>query len=623
MTQKSRPFSIYLLKRGFDATNALADDHDLQSAAGATALPEGGSLFILDAERKRPWWRGYFGIQEELWQQFKGAILFLPVGDRSFALTFGHVLHHLKDEAYEYDFGLLVTLNSVDPKELKSADMIEPGPARRRRTQVPVSTELTYLDFDGNSEIIKSLTGKVKADFKDLFSNATGSASLKISMKIAPDEIAERCESLLALYDSEVYKETFPNIQNIVPVRDPTEVDGLNQLVLESVRSRDGNTTLTIPDIVDYRDNTCCMFRGPGGASEVYPDISMEAFYDYLGEDFDLNTLTVDGLKSYRMILTDVEGAPGPSYSVFRSLIFDAEPQGEAVLYHLNEGDWYKAEKSFVARLKAYLDAKCEATDLCPYNHDGAKDGKAVYSEGKYNAAIPGWQGRFICLDQTDISPAGSTNIEPCDLYSVQADANARCGHRASLYHIKISTRSSHLSHLFNQGVNSIELIELEETSRAKMRQLVINRLGVNDQVTYLAPFEHFDFRVVFGIISGKNPARLSDNLPLFSKISLMRNMQRLDMMRVPSALTFIPDESPPKGSHSKYKHYLVEICDVNGKSEIRAVQGQGLNTDVPIKRCPKAVAESAVGARFRLVIKVADDGGLSSYHGWPFEAVE
>src|SRR3546814_17460095 len=113
----------------------------------------------------------------------------------------------MKDEAYEYDFGLIVTLNSVDPKELKSADMIEPGPARRRRTQVPVSTELTYLDFDGNSEIIKSLTGKVKAEYKDLFSNATGSASLKISMRIDPRELAERCERLLALSRAEKRRE--------------------------------------------------------------------------------------------------------------------------------------------------------------------------------------------------------------------------------------------------------------------------------------------------------------------------------------------------------------------------------------------------------------------------------
>ena len=82
-------------------------------------------------------------------------------------------------------------------------------------------------------------------------------------------------------------------------------------------------------------------------------------------------------------------------------------------------------------------------------------------------------------------------------------------------------------------------MIELEETSRIKMQQLVVDRLGGNNQATYLAPFEHFDFRVVFGIISHKDAAGLSDNLPLFSKISLMRNMQRLDVMRVPCALAW------------------------------------------------------------------------------------
>jgi uncharacterized protein (TIGR04141 family) len=620
MRQKSRPFSIYLLKQDFDVTNALTDDHNLLEAVGATKLPEGSKLYILDAQGKRPWWHDYFGVQEDLWQQLKGALLFLPVGGRHFALSFGQVFHHLKDEAYEYDFGLRVTLNSLDPHELRSADMIEPGPARRKRTQVPISTELTYLDFDGNSEIIKSLTGKVKKEHKELFTTATGSASLKISMKITPDVLAARCEALLALYDSDDYKAAFPNIQNIVPVKDPTEVRNLDVLLLESVKTRDGNTTLTVPDIVDYRDNSCCMFSGPVGQSDVYPDISIEAFYDYLGEDFDFNTLTLEQLKSFRMVLTDVEGALGRSYGFYRSLIFDAQPAGEQVLYHLNEGDWYKAEISFVERLKTYLDAKCEATDLCPYNHDGVKDGKAVYSEGNYNAAVPGWQGRFICLDQTDISPAGSTNIEPCDLYSISADSQAVSGHRASLYHIKISTRSSNLSHLFNQGVNSIELIELEETSRNKMKQLVTDHLGENDQATYHGPLNHFDFRVIFGIITHKEPASQSDNLPLFSKISLMRNMQRLDVMRVPCALTFIPDESPAKGGHDKHQQFLVEVQAGTNGNEVKACPGQGLDTIVPITRCPKVIKDSAVGTRYHLAVRVAEDGSLSSHHSWPYE---
>ena len=615
---KSRPFSVYLLKKDFDASNTLEDDHGLKPVSEATDLPENGTLYILDAVGNPPWWRDYFGIQEELWQQFKGAILFLPVGKRCFALTFGHVMHRLKDESYEYDFGLIVTLNIVDPKELKSADMVEPGPARRKRMQVPVSTELTYLDFDGDSEIIKSLTGKVKAEYAGLFKNATGSSSLKVGLKIEPYEMAGRCEILLELYEKDDYKTAFPNIQNIVPVKDPSDIKKLDALLLESVQSQDGNTTLAIPDIVDYRDNTCCMFKGPSGDSEIFPDITIEKFYEYLGEDFE--TLTIDHLKSYRMMLTDVDAAPGKTYGLYRSLVFEIKPDDEDVLYHFCEGKWYRVETGFVQRLREYLDKKCEVSNLCAYDHDAEKDGKAVYSEGNYNKAVPAWQGRFICLDRKDISPSGNTAIEPCDLYSVQADDTATSEHRAWLYHIKISTRSSHLSHLFNQGVNSIELIKLEEASRKKMKQLITDNLNGNDAGDYLAPFHHFDFRVVFGIITHKSADKKSANLPLFSRISLMRNMQRLELMRIPSALMFIADKSPSKGGHSKRKQFIVEVCAGKAGNEVRAIVGQGIDETLAIKRCPKAVSKSAIGTQYKLAVKKAEDGTLSSHHKWPYE---
>jgi uncharacterized protein (TIGR04141 family) len=621
MPEKTHPFSIFLLKNGFNPTNSLANDHGLQLAVGATNLPTGTSLYILDSERTRPWWRSYFGVQEELWQQFKGALLFLEANERWFALSFGQVFHHLKDEAYEYDFGLRVTLNSLDPNELKSADMIEPGPARRKRTQVPISTDLTFLDFDGNTEIIKSLTGKVKEEHRTLFKTATGSASLKISLKLSPQNLAARCAALLTLYQSEEYKTTFPNIQNIVPVRDPHTISVLDGLLLKSIHENDKDTTLTIPDIVDYRDNTCCIFTGANGASEIYPDISIEKFYEYLGDDFEIETLTLDDIKSYRLVLTDVEGNQGPSYGLYRSLIFDTSiPNDDTVVYHLNEGNWYKAESSFLARIKTYLDYKCETTDLCPYDHDETKGGKLVYSEGRYNAEIPQWNTRYICLDRTDISPTGSTTIEPCDLYTVEPDTTSSCGVRAKLYHIKISTRSSHLSHLFNQGVNSLELIELEPQSRDKFKALIAENLNGNSANEFSIPFERSDFKLIFGIITHKQAALKSDALPLFSKISLMRNMQRLDLMRVPVALAYIPDASPAKGGHPKHQQYVVVVSLGNKGNEIKAVAGQGLDTQIPIKRCPSQLKESAVGTRYRLTVKVNSDGSLASFHSWPYE---
>ncbi len=620
---KSRPFSIYLLKEGNDATNSLRDDHGLQPVE-ATELPEGASLFILDSEPRPPWWRSYFGVAQPLFQQLKGALLFLPVAERCFALAFGHVYHHLDDATYEYDFGLRVTLNSVDPGELKSADMIAPGVARRKRTQVPVSTELTYLDFDGNSEIIKSLTGRVKEEHAELFKNATGAVALKVSMDIESGELGELCSRLLALYQNEDYKDAFPNIQNIAPVNDPTKTAELDARLITALKEKDGRATLTIPDIIDYRDNTCCLFQGDGRVSHVYPDISLEEFYEFLGDDFDLDAMTLERLKGFRMMLTDVDGSAGKTYNVYRSLVYDVELEDEHLAYHLCEGKWYKVEKDYLERLRNYLDQKCEDNDLIAYNHDRVADGKAIYSEEAYNEAVPVWNSNYLCLDQTDISPAGNTQIEPCDIYTIRPDVTATCGHRAIFYHIKISTRSAHLSHLFNQGINSADVIQLEEASREKMKALVEEKLGDRDPANFIAPLGTFDFKVTFGIITHKDKDDRSNNLPLFSKISLMRTMQQLDVRRIPCSLIFISDQSPKKHGHPKHEEILVEIIETDDhKRVVRAVEGQGYDTALAIARCSKEVRDCAIGTKLRMTVKRNKDASLSTYHGWPVFPVE
>ena len=104
MKKKSQPFSIYLLKSGYNATNSLRLDHNLTSTIAAKALPEGASLCVLDAMPTQPWWRAYFEIEAKLPQNRKGALVFLPVEDKWFALTFGSVYHNLIDEAIEHDF---------------------------------------------------------------------------------------------------------------------------------------------------------------------------------------------------------------------------------------------------------------------------------------------------------------------------------------------------------------------------------------------------------------------------------------------------------------------------------------------------------------------------------------
>ncbi|WP_223547913.1 DUF6119 family protein [Pseudomonas sp. A-B-19] len=615
MSTKTRPFSIFLLKQGYDASNSLKEENSLSEAVVSSKLPEDASLFILDNPSRNPWWKDYFEIAQPLLQASKGALVFLPVQDRCFVLSFGHVFHSLKDNCYEYDFGLRVTLNSLDPNKLKSADVMDPGASRRKRTQVPAATDLTFLDFDSNAEIIRSLTGAVKEEFVELFKSATGSASLKVGLKIDPSELVGICESLLDLYSSEEYLVTFPNVGKITPEKDPDVVRVLDAQLLQKFIERSDDLSLSIPDIIDYRDNTCCRFQGRGGIADVYTDVSLEAFYEYLGDDYELGELSIERLKSFSIALCDAEGNISRAYSVYNCFLLDiVEPDK---VFHICEGGWYRVDVGYIRELKNYLDAKCEDTDLVEYDHDVVLNGINHYSEENYNASVAQSLDRFICLDQTNMSPVGSSQIEPCDLYSVSV------AEVANLYHIKISTRSSQLSHLFNQGVNSAELLILEAVCRDALKELIVDRIGSNDEREYCDPVDAKKLKVVYGVITRKNPAELSDNLPLFSKISLMRCFKSLELMQIPAALIYIPDVSPPKEKYSSYPTVIVEVFDrAKGKKEVCVVAGQALAAGAKLAGCCAVIKNSVAGSRFKVFYSFGKLGRAYTNHNWHYEVV-
>lgn len=534
---KSHSFSIYLLKTEFDASNSLKDDHELETAAAA-GLPSDAVLYVLDNDPQPPWWRSYFRISKTLNQVSKGALIFLPVGRRCFAISFGHVFHHLKDEAYEYDFGLRVTLNAVDPNELKSTDLLEPGSSRRQRTQLPTGSDLTYFDFDRDSTIIKSLVGKIKDEYKPFFRHATGSSNIRISSNVTSDQLPDLCRKLLTLYESEAYQSEFPDIHNIEPVKDPKKVEQLNTELLKAFKEKRDEFYLTVPDILNYSEGLLVSFSGCGESLD-YEDLFTYQYYEYLESNgIDLADVTEEMLKTHRLNLIDENGQRKYSHRIFNCIAVDIEVAEEAQTYHLCDGSWYKVSHNYVAKLQTFLDPYFEDRAMLSYNHE---------TEGKYNKAVAVADGRFICLDEKSISPTGHANVEPCDLYIVE-------GGRANLYHVKISTRSALLSHLFNQGVNSIELIESDDEARAKLRRLVTDNLGSNDNSEYLSPIDERQFKVIYAIVTKKAKTNKSKNLPLFSRISLMRSIKSLRLMKSHVNYCFIEDGSEKKDGKRKVR---------------------------------------------------------------------
>lgn len=537
---KSRGFSIYLLKEGYHAANALREGHALDDSVGARDLPENASLFVLDSAPRPPWWKGYFDLERELTQVTKGALIFMPVSDRCFALSFGHVAHNLFDFSYEYDFGLRVTLNSLDPRKLKSTDTLDPGAAKRQRTQLPIESELTLFDFDRDSTILRSLTGKVRDEHKDLFRHATGASNLRISTDVEAGALPNLCQRLLTLYKSDAYKTAFPEIQNIVPVRDPAQIEALDGRLLAAFHARDPDLNITVPEIINYSDNLYVMFGGAGGG-RIYDDVYIGRYFDYLDDrGVNVATIGIDDLRRHVLILTDEDGSSRDRYSLYKSLVFDTALEDTAnETFHLCEGNWYRIENSYIVRLSAYLDPLFADSDLPPYAHA---------SEGEYNEAVAAGNSAIACLDTRNISPIGQSAVEPCDLLTVR-------GGVAVFYHVKVSTLSAQLSHLFNQGVNAVELMRLEQQAIDTLENLVGNLMTDGNPDALLALVRDRTYRIVFGIVTRKDPDGKSLNLPLFSRISLMRAMKALQLMDVPGSIMFIADHSvAAKGRKRKRK---------------------------------------------------------------------
>lgn len=509
--------------------NALLDNNQLEQDFNANFLPEGSALYLLDSPPRPPWWKDYFGIQKNLSQVSKGALVFVPIGGRCFALSFGHVAHNLKDISYEYDFGLRVTLNSLDPRRLKSTDTLEPGAAKRQRTQLPIDSELTLFDFDRDSAILRSLTGKVRDEHKDLFRHATGASNLRVSTDTAADGLAPLCEKLLKLYNTEEFKTSFPNIQNIAPVKDPNIIDALNQKLLSALYAKDIDLNLTVPEIINYSDNVFVIFSG-AGRSLIYDDVYIGRYYEYLSSNgVELNSINIKYLSNHGLILTDENGSPRDRYSILKSLVFDTTLDiAGGSTFHLSEGHWYRVDKNYIARLTDYLNPLCASTILPNYTQS---------NEGTYNLAVAENSNEIACLDRANIAPEGQTQIEPCDLLAVRDG-------KVIFYHVKVSTLSAQLSHLFNQGINAIELLRLEKEAIEKLSALLQTAMGsekANIAMKFLADGK---CHIQFAIVTRKNPTNLSLNLPLFSRISLMRVMKALHVRRIERSYAFIADQS-------------------------------------------------------------------------------
>lgn len=514
MTGNTQKLSIRLLRDGLEPKDGARDGVDLE----AWDKLEGALIMLDTMGGAAPKWSKFLELSDEqkkkVYNNTAFGLVFIPVAGRWFAVSFGMGHVKLDPTKFEQDFGLRIVLNSVDPNQLKSADVRTPDEnTLSRRSQTSRGSDQTAFLIDVERDIVRGLAGTPKD--KKFASRVAGTDSLSMDRKVTVADLPAVCSEALAAYQKDDYKEHFAWIDQIKHVRESEIIEKLNAAAVDLIDTalKGGETEglhLAFPVIYDPEKSNQLRYKG-FRSSQIYPDLDLAGYLEALQERGKAN-YGLDDFNSHTVHEVDDEGRDcGGKWKISECLVCEVETDGRT--YVLSGGRWYEVESDLAKQVQEFFE-KLDRYEL--------PDAKAEENEQKYNARLKVEEPDLLCLDAQLVKPTGSaTTIEVCDFLSKDN----------RLIHIKDKTSSSRLSHLFNQGTVSGRVLILDGPCRDKTRVKVGAIQAQTGQTGFetiiCADGEDFrpqDFTVVYAVIgTGETP-----KLPFFSMITLRQAAREL-----------------------------------------------------------------------------------------------
>ncbi|MES2674463.1 MAG: TIGR04141 family sporadically distributed protein [Pseudomonadota bacterium] len=428
-----------------------------------------------------------------------GAALVARLNGCVFVLTFGSGFHLLKNEAIERDFGLRVTLNSVDPDKLRSLDKAsyDHNPLNSR-TQSSIDLDIFELDLDSEMDMLYAVTGVSKVE--EFGSHVTGRDALTLLISIDLEGLSKILSETIKRYKSNLPK-VFEWIDNINRVKDNDELEVLD-LELDDVLAdyEKHNIWLGEPEVVDWESQI-------GYSFDLYAKtprhvvLTVKSLVDYLhgnGLLFDVGTL-----KSQAVHVNNNEYESTKKWTAYRCIY--AEIIVGAENYILRNGLWYRVNRDFVISVDNYLKRLDKYDYKFPiYNHDREED---------YNSHVVESDTNFELMDKKLVKIGGRYDkLEFCDLIRNGVD----------FVHVKYYRSSSTLSHLFSQGLVASETFISDSGFRERLNKKLPISAKLVDVTVRPDPSK---YRIVYAIATNKN---IPNELPFFSKVTLKNSLKML-----------------------------------------------------------------------------------------------
>ncbi|MCX4179835.1 sporadically distributed protein, TIGR04141 family [Enterobacter sp. HSTU-ASh6] len=509
MAMKQR-LSIFLVKKGIVDHNHILD-LDRMKRAIPLDIPDTESFIYIHQPRqaKYPDWVNYIiGSQSNVTYedfskcQSESAVIVLSFNGYLFLMTFGGGHHKVKKDSIERDFGLRVTLNSVDPDKLKSLDKsnYQDSPLNTRN-QSAKEVDISSLNIDSELEILSTLTGKSNVEiFGEI---VTGKDSLTIIPPLGINSIRSILEEALARFKSKLPKE-FEWIDNISKVKDKMLCDVLELELNERLIDDNKNDNFWIgePELVDWSLQIGYVIGRVSSRAPIHQTLSFDILKDYINSTGQI--LSCDSLKRINIHIIKENETTYDSWSAYNCLYAEVTSNDE--LYILRNGTWYTVNIDFVASVdRALKNLMPYDIELPLYNHE---------REEQYNEFVCESLEDCLVLDKKLIYHGGKgSKFEFADILRKGSE----------FIHVKYYRSSSTLSHLFAQAYVSLELFVSDPEFRTKLNKLLPDEIKLKD-VNKRPDTQKF---VVIYAIAINRP--IPNKLPLFSKITLKNTVRSLE----------------------------------------------------------------------------------------------
>ena len=198
---KKRTLNLRLLRVGKSFTEAFSSTFALGAARALQqrdwAGIDGARVFVGQIYSNPPSWRtfiaeGFGEVPEGIFTGGAGAVIFVPIGERFIGVCFGHIHIALNEDAFERQFGLKVTLNSVPRHQLRTLDLATPDAVTfQKRVQASKDSDLQEFGVDLLRDLARVAGGTPKDLGFAVFVAGKDSLSITCEVKIelAPSEM--------------------------------------------------------------------------------------------------------------------------------------------------------------------------------------------------------------------------------------------------------------------------------------------------------------------------------------------------------------------------------------------------------------------------------------------------